>query len=45
MVKNMSANAGDVRDNDSIPGESPKLNSLAGYNLQGCKESDMTQVT
>ena len=64
MVKNPSANAGDVRDRGSIPGleRSPGgghgnplqysclenhhgQRSLAGYSPQGCKESDMTEVT
>ena len=64
MVKNLNANAGDVRDVGSIPGsgrfpwrrawqltpvslpeESHGQRSLVGYSLQGCKKSDMTEVT
>ena len=28
-----------------LPGESQGQRSLAGYNLQGCKASDMAEVT
>ena len=68
VVKNLPANAGDVRELSLIlefcpwvekipwrrawqptpvflPGESHGHRSLAGYNPQGCKESDTTKVT
>ena len=57
MVKNLPANAGDVREVGSIPGlgrspgggncnpKSHGQRSLAGYSLQGCKESDTTEKT
>ena len=64
MVKNPSANAGDIKDTGLIPGlgrfpgeghdnplqysclENPYgQRSLAGYSPQGCKESDMTEMT
>ena len=57
MVKNLPANAGDVREMGSIPGlgkspgggsGNPKSHgqrSLAGYSPQGHKESDTTGKT
>ena len=56
VVKNLPANAGDLRDIGLIPGleTSPGGNllekfhgqkSLAGYSSYGCKESDMTKAT
>ena len=55
MVKNLPANAGDVRDvglNPELgrspvflPGESYGQRSLEGYSPQGHTESDMTEVT
>ena len=55
MVKNLSANAGDVRDVSSMPGwgrspggghgESHGQKSLVGYSPLGRKESDTTEVT
>ena len=46
VIKNPPANAGDVRDMGLIPGqEDPVEEGLAGYILQGGKESDTTEVT
>ena len=55
VVKNLPANAGDVRDVGSnpelgrspvfLPGESYGQRSLEGYSPQGHTESDMTEVT
>ena len=57
MVKNLPANAGDIRDMDLIPGlgrspgevflpgESHGRRSLVGSSPWGRKESDMTEVT
>ena len=56
MVKNRTANTGDTKDADSIPGSgrSPGVGngnplhgqiSLAGYNPWGRKASDMTEHT
>ena len=56
MVKNLPANAGDLRDIGLIPGleTSPGghllekfhgQKSLAGYSSYGCKESDTTEET
>ena len=56
MVKNPPANAGDVRDMGLtpesgrfpgvlLPGESLGQRSLVGYSPQGCKESDMIELT
>ena len=57
VVKNLPANAGDVRDTDStpwrawqptpvfLPGESHGQRSLAGYSLQGPTELDTTEGT
>ena len=54
VVKNLSANAGDVRDSGSIPesgrqptpvflpGKSHGQRRLAGYSPWSCKESDTT---
>ena len=53
MVKNLPANAGDIRDMGSIlglgrstgggHGESHGQRNLAGCSPQGCKESDTTE--
>ena len=51
MLKNLPANAGDIRDVGSVPGsgrspgESHGQRSLEHYNPQGCKQSDMTEAT
>ena len=48
VVKNMPANAGDIRDAGSIPGSGKAhggQRNLAAYSPSGCKESDMTEVT
>ena len=56
MVKNLTANAGDTKDTDSIPGSrrSPGVGngnplhgqiSLAGYNPRSRKASDMAEHT
>ena len=51
MVKNLPANAGDARDEGSIPGlvflpgGSHEQRSLAGCGSYGHKESDMTEAT
>ena len=54
MVKNLPANAGDVRSGrrrawQPIPvflsGESHGQRKLAGYSPWGCKELDMTEMT
>ena len=49
VVKNPSANAGDIRDMGSIPGSARSpgggQRSLVGYNPWSCKESNMTEAT
>ena len=51
VVKNLPANAGDVRDSGLIPdsgrspGESHGQRSLMGYSPQGRKELDTTEVS
>ena len=47
VVKNLSANARDIRGMGLIPERSPGgghgQKNLAGYSSWGCKESDMTE--
>ena len=49
MVENLLASAEDIRVASLIPGSelknSQRQKSRAGYSPQGCKESDMTEVT
>ena len=52
LVKNSPANAGNLRcefdpwvRKNPLPGDSHGQRSLAGYSLQGCIESDMTEAT
>ena len=47
VVKNLPANAGDIRDAGLTPesGKSPGQRTLVGYGPQGHKESGTTEAT